>query len=71
MRSIEGRILRGLGGGKRKPPVKGDKTGGEASIVIKAPAQGGEAGDENRLTIRRQRSAEVPRCGGREAAGIF
>ena len=30
----------------KSPRLKGSKTGGEALIKIKAPAQGGEAGDD-------------------------
>ena len=37
----------------KKPPVKGNKPGVEALISIKAPAQGGEAGDDlSRLFMR-------------------
>jgi len=38
-----------LGDGRNKNPrLKGSKTGGKALIKIKAPAQGGEAGDGRR-----------------------
>jgi hypothetical protein len=40
-------IQRWLGDGTNKSPrLKGSKTGGEALIKIKAPAQGGEAGND-------------------------
>ena len=49
---------------KENPRLKGIKPGVKPQFWIKAPAQGGEAGDETVCRVRRPRTREVPhRCG--------